>query len=82
MSIYYHLIYVLFKLFKTHGTFFNLSTSNFKLVKSVFLAKSDVSAPLLFLSQILQKILLDKSKSIFTMTIRGEITHFMHQYLF
>ena len=44
VPVYYHLIYVLFKLFKTHGTFFNLSTSNlltsdFKLVKSVFFSK-------------------------------------------
>ena len=41
---------LLFKLFKILGTFFNsllsnLSTTGFKLAKSVFLAKDDVSTP-------------------------------------
>ena len=42
---------LLFKLSKLLGTFFNLSisnpvTSNFKLAKSAFLAKFDVSTPI------------------------------------
>ena len=45
---------LLLKLLKLFGTFFDLSISNsftldFKLAKSVFLAKDDVSAPIAFL---------------------------------
>ena len=47
---------LLFKLLKPLGTFCNLSISNlspsyFKLYKPAFLAKSDVSTPVAFLSQ-------------------------------
>ena len=53
VSIYQHLIYLLFKLFKLVGRFFNfsisdLSTSDFKWAKSGFLAKEDVSTPVAF----------------------------------
>ena len=46
-------------------SFFNLTTSDFKLPKSVFLAKSDVTTPVaLFKTAFVA--LLDKSNSIFT----------------
>ena len=50
---------LLFKLLKPLGTFFNLSLSNlsisdFKLAKSAFLAKDDVSTPGTFLNLLLQ----------------------------
>ena len=45
-------------MYETLGTFFNLSisylsSSNFKLSKSVLLAKSDVSTPIVFLNLLL-----------------------------
>ena len=49
---------LLFRLLKLASTFFNLlkskiSTPGFKLVKSVFLTKSDVSSPVTFLNLLL-----------------------------
>ena len=43
---------LLFKLLKPLGTFFNLSTSDFKLAESVFLAKSSVSTPVTFFKSV------------------------------
>ena len=59
---------------KLLGTFFNLSISNlsisvFKLAKSVFLAKSDVSTPVAFFRSIVA-VEKDKSNSTFTFALK------------
>ena len=65
---------LLFKLFKPYGTIFvlsisNLSTSDFKLAESTFLAKEDSSTPVAFFNSVFVAYL-DKSYSTFILSAK------------